>query len=91
MSTQNVVIQKRRFFAGKMLWVFGGGVALIVIGTIIQMRMTWSREQMRGIMSEANDAIAAARVGAERVTPETNPFAPLIQAFTAANDEPISE
>lgn len=90
MSTP-VVIQKRRFFAGKMLWLFGGCVTLVVIGTVIQMRMTWSREQMRGITSEANDAIAAAKVGAERVTPDSNPFAPLLEVFTAANDEPISE
>lgn len=85
-----VVLQKRRFFAGKMLWVFCGGMALIVLGTVIQMRMTWSREQMRSVASEAHDAVAAAKFGAERVTPETNPFAPLLELLTPANEEPIS-
>jgi hypothetical protein len=90
MSGQNVVIQKRRFLAGKILWLFGGCVVLVVIGTVIQMRMTWSREQMRGITSDASDAIAAVRNGAVQVTPEENPFAPLLEVFTQEN-EPISQ
>jgi hypothetical protein len=91
MSAQAVVIPKRRFFAGKMLWLFGGCVAVIVIGTVIQMRMTWSREQMRGITSEANDAIAAAKVGASQIRPSENPFAPLLEMFQTTNNESISQ
>lgn len=91
MSAQNVVIQKRRFFAGKMLWLFGGCMMLVAIGTVIQMRMTWSREHMRDITSEANDALAAAKVGAERVIPEQNPFAPLLEIFNTGHDELISQ
>lgn len=91
MPEHRVVIQKRRLFAGKALWLLCGCTALVVVGTVIQMRMTWSREQMRGITSEASDAITAARVGAEHVVPDTNPFAPLLDIVTAANNETISE
>lgn len=86
MSTQSVVIKKRRFFAGKMLWLFGGCVTLVVIGTVIQMRMTWSREHMRSVASEARDAVAAAGDGAARVAPEENPFALLLEVLTRENE-----
>ena len=86
MSAQNVVIQKRRFFAGKMLWLFGGCVTLVIIGTVIQLRMTWSREQLRGIASEAGDVVTAARDGAALVMPEENPFASLLEVLTQENE-----
>jgi hypothetical protein len=86
MSTQNVVIQKRRFFAGKMLWFFIGCVTLVIIGTVIQMRMTWSREHMRGVAGEAGDAITAAKDGVAQVVPGENPFAPLLEVFTTESE-----
>ncbi len=64
---------------------------LVVVGTVIQMRMTWSREHMRSITSEASDIMAAAKEGAEYVTPEEHPFAPFLEVLNAVNEEPIAQ
>lgn len=61
-------------------------MTLVMIGTVIQLRMTWSREQLRDIASEAGDAIAAARDGAALVVPDKNSLAPLLEALTQENE-----
>lgn len=68
-----------------MLWLLGGCIVLAVIGSAIQMRMTWSQEHMQSVAREAEGAAAVARDGAERAKPDSNPFAPLIEVFNEMN------
>lgn len=57
MSAPNVVMKKRRFFVGNVAALMILCTIVIVLGTIIQIRMTWSREHMRGMTAEAEDVI----------------------------------
>ena len=86
MSEQSVVLKKRRLFVGRIAWMFGGFMVLAVIGVMIQLRMTWSREQMRGITSDAEDAITIAKTGVVSVKLDSNPFEPILRLFRDMNE-----
>ncbi|MFA6017770.1 MAG: hypothetical protein WCT28_03940 [Patescibacteria group bacterium] len=81
MTPQSIVVVKRRFFVGKTTWIFATCVLLLCIGVVIQLRMTWSREHIWGITSDAHDAVAAVETGAKVMKPDKNPFEPLLQLF----------
>lgn len=55
MEAPRIVLPKRRFLAGKTVWILGAIVIVILIGTMIQMKMTWTRERTRGVTSDAVD------------------------------------
>lgn len=65
MEARRIVVPKRRFFAGKRALLLAGVVLCVVIGVAMQMRMTWSRERLRGVTSDAADVLHAARMQAE--------------------------
>lgn len=81
MTPQSIVVVKRRFLVGKTVWVFGACILLLGIGAMIQFRMTWSREHMRDISSDAHDAAVAVETGVKVMKPDKNPFEPLLQLF----------
>lgn len=83
MPTANVVIRRRRFLVGKTAWLIVAFGVIIFIGIVIQFQMTWSRERVRGITSDAFDAIDVAKTGAAAVVPDSNPFQPLFDLFQA--------
>lgn len=81
MTAGNVVIRRRRFLVGKTAWLIVAFGVIIFIGIVIQFQMTWSREHVRGITSDAVDAIDVAKTGAAAVVPDSNPFQPLLDLF----------
>jgi hypothetical protein len=81
MTAGNVVIRRRRFLVGKTTWLIVAFGVIILIGMVIQFRMTWSREHVRGITSDAVDAIDAAKTGAAAAVPSSNPLQPLFDLF----------
>jgi len=81
MTPKSIVVVRRRFFVGKTVWIFGACLLLLCIGVMIQLRMTWSRERMREITSDAHDAAVVVETGAKIMKPDKNPFEPLLQLF----------
>lgn len=81
MTAGNVVIRRRRFLVGKTAWLIVAFGVIILIGIVIQFHMTWSRERVRGVTSDAADAIDVAKTGASAVIPDSNPFQPLFDLF----------
>lgn len=81
MSEQRIVVQKQRFLAKRVWLVLCVSVIIVLCGALVQMRMTWSRERVRGITSDAQDVAAATRSGIGQLKPESNPFASIIEIF----------
>ncbi len=67
MEAQRIIVPKRRFFAGKRALLLAGVLLCVAIGAAIQMRMTWSRERLRGVTSDAADVIDAAKTQAQTI------------------------
>lgn len=89
MIAGNVVIRRRRFLVGKTAWLIVAFGVIIFIGIVIQFQMTWSRERVRGVTSDAVDAIDVAKTGAAAVVPDFNPFQPLFDLFqTSPSPDP---
>ncbi len=78
---ENVVIKKRRFLVGKTPWLLGAFGVIILAVTTIQINMTWKRERLRGIGSDASDVLTLIKINAGLAVPETNPFQPLIDLY----------
>lgn len=83
MDASRIVIPKRRFLAGKTAWIVGAVVLVVLVGTIIQMRMTWTRERTRGVTSDAVDLLHTVKTEIESVLPPASAFAPITDAFTS--------
>ncbi len=77
----NVVIKKRRFLVGKTPWLLGAFGVIILVTMIIQFDMTWNREHVRGVGSDASDVLKLIKINAGLAVPETNPFQPLIDLY----------
>lgn len=59
---------------------------LLVIGVVLQMRMTWSRERLRDVSDDAKDAWRAAGTGIASIKPSSNPFQPLLDLLTSSDE-----
>jgi hypothetical protein len=77
MDGTRVIIPKRRWLMGKTVWIFGVFLVAIVIGTGVQMKMTWSRERLRGISSDTSDVVTAAKEGFSALAPKENIIEPI--------------
>ncbi|MEK9155296.1 MAG: hypothetical protein AAB839_01470 [Patescibacteria group bacterium] len=87
MEGERVMLTKRKLFAGKTAWVLGAFAVAVLIGTIVQMKMTWNRERMRGISSEANDVIGAAKAGFDTLAPKENVIDPIGEILSPLPEE----
>lgn len=85
MTEQSIVVRKRRFFEKKVVWILGGAAIIVMIGLVVQLNMTWSRERLRGVSDDAQDAWHAAESGASSIVPSSNPFQPILDLFTASD------
>lgn len=83
MDASRIVVPKRRFLAGKTAWIVVAVAIVVLIGTIIQMRMTWTRERTRGITSDAVDLINTVKTEFGSALPPASAFAPITDAFTS--------
>ena len=81
MDVPRIILQKRKFLSGRRAWVLGVLIVIVLIGTSIQMKMTWNRERLRGITSDAADFLNAAKAGAGTVLPSKSELAPYIDLF----------
>lgn len=90
MDAPRVILQKRQFLAGRRIWVMSIIIIIVIIGTGIQMRMTWNRERLRGITSDAADLLNAAKTDVGTVLPSKSEFAPFIDLFNEAIKAPSS-
>ncbi len=91
MDTPRIVIPKRRrFLAGKTVWIVGVIVVVVIIGTAIQMKMTWTRERTRGVTSDAVDLLRAIKTEIGSVLPPASTIAPITDAFTSDTSIPSS-
>lgn len=86
MTTGNVVIRRRRFLVGKTAWLIVAFGVIIFIGIVIQFHMTWSREHVRGITSDAVDVMNVAKTGVAAVVPSSNPLQPLFDLFQTSSE-----
>ncbi len=83
MDAPRIVIPKRRFLAGKTAWIVAAIATVVLIGTIIQMKMTWTRERTRGVTSDAVDLLTTVKTELGTVLPPASAFAPITDAFTS--------
>ena len=90
MDAPRIVIPKRRFFAGKTVWIVGVIAIVVLVGTAIQMKMTWTRERTRGITSDAVDLLSTLKTEIGSVLPPASAFAPITDAFTSDSSTPSS-
>ncbi len=77
METPRIVIPKRRFLAGKKAWTIVAIAAVLLLGAVIQIRMTWTRERTRGITADAVDFLHAVQTGVSSVIPPASAFPPI--------------
>lgn len=90
MDTPRIVLPRRRFLAGKTVWILGAIAIAVVIGTAIQMKMTWTRERTRGVTSDAVDLLRTLKTEISSVLPPASAFAPITDAFTSDSSTPSS-
>ena len=90
MDTPRIVLPKRRLLAGKTVWILGVIAIVVIIGTAIQMRMTWTRERTRGVTSDAVDLLRTLKTEIGSVLPPASAFAPITDAFTSDSSTPSS-
>ena len=88
MTTPTVLITKRKFLVGKTAWLIGLFSVIILLGFLIQVKMTWERERLRSVTSEANDAVNVAKTGFSAVLPKSSVFQSLFDFFQSS--EPTS-
>jgi len=88
MDASRIILPKRRFLAGRRVWVLSIIIIIVLIGTGIQLRMTWNRERLRGITSDAADLFNAAKTDVGSVIPSKSEFAPFIDLFNQAIKSP---
>lgn len=62
-----IIVKRKRPKLRKAWWAIGGLGLLILIGITIQFRMTWSREQYRGIGDDAVFVGSALKEGFDTV------------------------
>lgn len=85
MDASRIVIPKRRFLAGKTAWIVMAVAGVVLIGTVIQMRMTWTRERTRGVTSDAVDLLRTVKTELGTVLPPASALAPITDAFTSSD------
>lgn len=90
MDAPRIVLPKRRFLSGKTVWILGFIAVVVIIGTAIQMKMTWTRERTRGVTSDAVDLLRTLKTEIGSVLPPASAFAPMTDAFTSQPDSTIS-
>lgn len=83
-SGTNIVIVKKKVIDKKMLMIFVALGVAIVIGMIIQFRMTFNREQFRTLDADAVDASRAIGSAVETVKPA---FAPVGELFGSLKEK----
>lgn len=83
MDAPRIVLAKRRFLAGKTVWIVAVIAGVVLIGTVIQMRMTWTRERTRGVTSDAVDFLHTVKTELGTVLPPASALAPITDAFTS--------
>ncbi|MEK7632391.1 MAG: hypothetical protein AAB473_01210 [Patescibacteria group bacterium] len=83
MDTPRIVIPKRRFLVGKTAWIVAVIAGVVLVGTVIQMRMTWTRERTRGVTSDAVDLLNTVKTELGTVLPPASVLAPITDAFTS--------
>jgi len=88
MDAPRIILPKRRFLVGRRVWVLSIIIIIVLIGTGIQLRMTWNRERLRGITSDAADLLNAAKTDVGSVIPSKSEFAPFIDLFHEAITSP---
>lgn len=91
MTAPRIILPKRQFLAGRRIWVLSVIIIIVFIGTGIQMRMTWNRERLRGITSDATDLLNAAKTDVGTVLPSKSELAPYIDLFNEATKAATTE
>ncbi len=86
MDAPRIVVPKRQFLAGKTVWIIGAIVIIVLVGTFIQMRMTWTRERTRGVTSDATDLFRSVKTEIESVLPSASTLEPITDAFTSQSE-----
>lgn len=65
-------------------------IIIVLIGTGIQMKMTWNRERLRGITSDAVDFIHAAKTDVSSALHSKGELAPYVGLFDEAMKAPVT-
>lgn len=77
-SGATIVIVKKKVIDKKMLMIFIALGVAIIIGMVIQFRMTFNREQFRSLDADAVDASRAIGNAVESVKPAFSPVGALL-------------
>lgn len=91
MDAPRILLQKRTFLTKKRLWVFAVIFLVVIVGTGIQMHMTWNRERLRGITTDAVDFMHTTTTEFSSVLPPRSTFDPLFDLFTSVTASPTAD
>lgn len=61
MDGDRVLVPKRPKIAKRTAWILGVIAIILLLGLLIQVKMTWDRERLRGISDDTHDVINAAK------------------------------
>lgn len=82
--TEPIVLKKAQpKLRGKTAWILAGVCGAVLVGMMIQVRMTWSRESLRGVTSDASEAIQYARDGIVSIIPPKGPLISILDSIRA--------